>query len=166
MHDLTCTSPGKQIHIVHTTVAGAISLGDYLEAGSIVFLFTLADWLESRSSDKVIIGMYFCIITTRAIIPKNGVQARMAISSVANLAPQVAFLADNGLKVPVAEVAVGSRLSVKSGDQVPIDGLVVFGKSAVDESSLTGESMLVDKEAGATVWAGTLNITGSAFLYF
>lgn len=119
-------------------VAGAISLGDYLEAGSIVFLFTLADWLESRSSDK----------------------ARMAISSVANLAPQVAFLADNGLKVPVAEVAVGSRLSVKSGDQVPIDGLVVFGKSAVDESSLTGESMLVDKEAGATVWAGTLNITG------
>eukprot|EP00250_Pteridium_aquilinum_P021417 c25117_g1_i1 orf=513-2813(+) len=119
-------------------VAGAISLGDYLEAGSIIFLFTLADWLESRSSDK----------------------ARMAISSVASLAPQIAYLADNGLKVPVAEVALGSRLSVKAGDQVPVDGVVIFGKSAVDESSLTGESMLVEKTAGATVWAGTLNITG------
>ncbi|MCO5601244.1 hypothetical protein L7F22_055363 [Adiantum nelumboides] len=119
-------------------VAGAIFLGDYLEAGSVVFLFTLADWLESRSSDK----------------------ARKALASVVSLAPQIAVLADSGAKVPVAEVAVGSILSVKAGEHVPIDGIVIFGKSAMDESNLTGESVLVGKEVGATVWAGTLNITG------
>lgn len=124
--------------LVLIAVAGAIFLRDYLEAGSVVFLFTLADWLETRSSDK----------------------ARMAISSVVSLAPEVAVLADSGIKVPVAKVAVGSILSVKAGEKVPIDGVVIFGKSAVDESSLSGESMPVQKEAGATVWAGTLNMTG------
>ncbi|KAI5061521.1 hypothetical protein GOP47_0024026 [Adiantum capillus-veneris] len=119
-------------------VGGAVFLGDYLEAGSVVFLFTLADWLESRSSDK----------------------ARMALASVVRLAPQIAILVDSGTKVPVAEVEVGSILSVKAGELVPIDGIVIFGKSAVDESSLSGESVLVQKEVGATVWAGTLNITG------
>ncbi|KAI5080632.1 hypothetical protein GOP47_0003815 [Adiantum capillus-veneris] len=119
-------------------VAGSIGLGDYVEAGFIVFLFTLADWLESRSTDK----------------------ARMAISSVANLAPQHAVLADTGLKISVAEVKVGTKLSVKAGESIPIDGIVVSGRSSVDESSLTGESFPVEKEVGGSVWAGTINLTG------
>ena len=84
----------------------------------------------------------------------------MALASVAKLAPQHAFLADNGLKVPVAEVIVGTRITVKAGDLVPIDGCVVSGKSTIDESSLTGEPLPVEKVAGATVWAGTMNLTG------
>ena len=84
----------------------------------------------------------------------------MAIAAVANLAPQHAFLADDGLKVPVGEVTVGTRIAVKAGDLVPIDGSVVSGKSTIDESSLTGEPLAVEKVAGATVWAGTLNLTG------
>lgn len=119
-------------------VAGSIALGDYVEAGLIVFLFTLADWLESRSTDK----------------------ARMAISSVANLAPQNAVLADTGARIAVSEVKVGTRLSVKAGESIPIDGVVVSGGSSVDESSLTGESFPVEKEVGASVWAGTINLTG------
>ncbi|KAH7293616.1 hypothetical protein KP509_28G033300 [Ceratopteris richardii] len=119
-------------------VAGAIALGDYLEAGSVVFLFTLADWLESRSSDK----------------------ARMAISSVASLAPQFAVLADSGVKVPVAKVNIGSILSVKAGENVPIDSVVRFGKGSADESTLTGESTLVEKHVGDSVWAGTLIVSG------
>ena len=79
----------------------------------------------------------------------------MAIAAVANLAPQHAFLADVGLKVPVGEVIVGTRIAV-----VPIDGSVLSGKSTIDESSLTGEPLAVEKVAGATVWAGTLNLTG------
>ncbi|KAI5084428.1 hypothetical protein GOP47_0000597 [Adiantum capillus-veneris] len=119
-------------------VAGSIALGDYLEAGLIVFLFALAEWLESRSSDR----------------------ARLAISSVASLAPQSAILAETGARVNVSEVKVGTRLAVKAGESIPIDGTVVSGRSAVDESSLTGESLPVEKEAGTRVWAGTINMTG------
>lgn len=84
----------------------------------------------------------------------------MAISSVAKLAPQNATLADTGLRVTVAEIKVGTRLSVKAGESIPIDGIVVSGRSAVDESSLTGESFPVEKEGGGRVWAGTTNLTG------
>ncbi|KAH7352087.1 hypothetical protein KP509_19G029500 [Ceratopteris richardii] len=119
-------------------VAGSVGLGDYIEAGFIIFLFTLADWLESRSMDK----------------------ARMALSSVAKMAPQYAVLADSGLSIPVAEVMIGTTLSVKAGESIPIDGIVISGRTSVDESSLTGESYPVEKEVGASVWAGTINISG------
>ncbi|KAL3700093.1 hypothetical protein R1sor_018115 [Riccia sorocarpa] len=118
-------------------VGGAIALGDYLEAGSIAFLFTLADWLESRSSDK----------------------AREAISTVADLAPRSAVLMD-GQKVAVEDVSIGTLLAVKAGELIPIDGEVVSGKSSVDESNITGESMPVEKAEGALVWAGAMNLSG------
>ncbi|KAH9321623.1 hypothetical protein KI387_016262 [Taxus chinensis] len=119
-------------------VAGAIGLGNYLEAGSIVFLFSLAEWLESRSSDK----------------------ARLAIASVINLAPQTAVIEESGLRVPVKDVEINTLISVKAGEIIAIDGIVVSGRSSVDESSLTGESLPVEKEVGANVWAGTMNLTG------
>lgn len=119
-------------------VAGSIALQDYLEAGTIVFLFTLAEWLESRSSDK----------------------ARAAIASVMNLAPQTAIIEGSGVRVPVEDVEINSLLSVKAGDIIPIDGIIMSGKSSVDESSLTGESLPVEKNVGANVWAGTMNLTG------
>ena len=79
---------------------------------------------------------------------------------VASLAPQDAVLADNEQRVPVAEIKVGTRISVKAGELIPIDGVVASGRSAVDESSLTGESFPVEKEVGGRVWAGTINLTG------
>ncbi|KAL3685647.1 hypothetical protein R1sor_003669 [Riccia sorocarpa] len=118
-------------------VGGAIALGDYLEAGSIAFLFTLADWLESRSSDK----------------------AREAISTVADLAPRSAVLMD-GHKVAVEDVSIGTLLAVKAGELIPIDGEVVSGKSSVDESNITGESRPIEKAEGALVWAGAVNLSG------
>jgi Cd2+/Zn2+-exporting ATPase len=119
-------------------VSGTIGLGDYLEGGTIVFLFTLAEWLESRSSDK----------------------ARAEISSVMNLAPQTAVIEESGAKVSVKDVAINTVLSVKAGETIPLDGVVVSGSSSVDESSLTGESLPAEKEGGANVWAGTMNLTG------
>src|SRR5438132_4711203 len=63
--------------------------------------------------------------------------------------------------VPLADVHVGDRLRVRPGEKVPVDGVVVEGQSAVDESMLTGEPMPVEKTAGARVTGGTLNTTGS-----
>ena len=79
---------------------------------------------------------------------------------MASLAPQDAVLADNETRVPVAEIKIGTRICVKAGELIPIDGVVASGRSAVDESSLTGESFPIEKEVGERVWAGTINITG------
>ncbi len=87
-----------------------------------------------------------------------------AIRALLGLAPKTARrLGPDGREadVPLADVHVGDRLRVRPGEKVPVDGVVVEGGSAVDESMLTGEPMPVEKTAGARVTGGTLNTTGS-----
>jgi Cu+-exporting ATPase len=87
-----------------------------------------------------------------------------AIRALLNLAPKTArrIRADGAdEEVPLDQVQIGDRLRVRPGDSVPVDGVVLDGKSAVDESMVTGESMPVEKEPGAQVIAGTINGTGS-----
>lgn len=119
-------------------VAGAIALKDYSEAGFIVFLFTIAEWLETRASRKATAGM----------------------SALMSMAPQNAILAETGQIVACQDVKINTTIAVKAGEVVPIDGVVVDGRSEIDESTLTGESFPVSKQAGSQVWAGTLNIDG------
>ncbi|XP_044962373.1 cadmium/zinc-transporting ATPase HMA2-like [Hordeum vulgare subsp. vulgare] len=119
-------------------VAGAVALKDYSEAGFIVFLFTTAEWLETRASCKATAGM----------------------SSLMSMAPQNAVLAETGQVVAAQDVKVNTVIAVKAGEVVPIDGVVVEGRSEVDEQTLTGESFPVAKQTDSQVWAGTLNIDG------
>ena len=87
-----------------------------------------------------------------------------AIRALLDLAPKTALrvLKDGGTEtVPLASVKVGDVLRVRPGDKVPIDGTVIEGRSAVDESMLTGEPVPVEKVAGDRVTGGTLNGTGS-----
>jgi len=87
-----------------------------------------------------------------------------AIRALLDLAPKTALrvLPDGKTEtVPLANVKVGDVLRVRPGDKVPIDGTVVDGRSAVDESLLTGEPVPVEKQAGDRVTGGTLNGTGS-----
>ncbi|XP_066374400.1 cadmium/zinc-transporting ATPase HMA2-like isoform X1 [Miscanthus floridulus] len=119
-------------------VSGAIALKDYSEAGFIVFLFTTAEWLETRASHKATAGM----------------------SSLMSMTPQKAVLAETGEVVAAQDVKVNTVIAVKAGEVVPIDGVVVDGRSEVDESTLTGESFPVAKQPDSQVWAGTLNIDG------
>ena len=87
-----------------------------------------------------------------------------AIKALLTLAPKTAHrLRADGSdeEVPLEQVAVGDRLRVRPGDRVPVDGEVTDGASAVDESMVTGESLPVDKPAGAKVIGGTLNGRGS-----
>ncbi|KAH7688010.1 Zinc-exporting ATPase protein [Dioscorea alata] len=119
-------------------VGGAIALRDYEEAGFIVFLFTIAEWLETMASHKATAGM----------------------SALMSMAPQKAILAETGQIVDARDVKVDTILAVKAGEVIPIDGIVVDGRSEVDERTLTGESFPVAKQVESQVWAGTLNIDG------
>jgi P-type Cu+ transporter len=87
-----------------------------------------------------------------------------AIRALLNLAPKTArrIRADGGDEdVPLEAVQVGDRLRVRPGDSVPVDGVVLEGRSAIDESMVTGESMPVEKAPDAKVIGGTINGTGS-----
>jgi Cu+-exporting ATPase len=90
-----------------------------------------------------------------------------AIRSLLNLTPKIARrLRDDGSdeEVLLEQVQIGERLRVRPGDSVPVDGAVIDGHSAVDESMVSGESMPVEKQPGAKVSAGTLNGTGSVIV--
>jgi Cu+-exporting ATPase len=86
-----------------------------------------------------------------------------AIRALVNLAPAMARRVTDGgdREVPLGDVQIGDRLRVRPGDRVPVDGVVVSGESAVDESMVTGESMPVEKPPGARVIGGTVNGTGA-----
>ncbi|CAD6220587.1 unnamed protein product [Miscanthus lutarioriparius] len=118
--------------------AGAVALGDYAEAGAIVFLFTAAEWLETLACTKASAGM----------------------SSLMSMVPPMVVLAETGEVVSVRDVGVGTVVAVRAGEVVPVDGVVVDGQSEVDESSLTGESFPVPKLPPSEVWAGTMNLDG------
>jgi Cu+-exporting ATPase len=87
-----------------------------------------------------------------------------AIKALLDLAPKTARRIDSSgtdRDVALDEMAVGDRLRVRPGEKVPVDGIIVEGRSSLDESMVTGESMPVGKEAGASVIAGTMNRSGS-----
>ncbi|MGN0573152.1 MAG: heavy metal translocating P-type ATPase [Acutalibacteraceae bacterium] len=113
----------------------------YFESAAMILtLITVGKTLEARSKGK----------TTSAL---NG---------LINLAPKTATLIIDGEEksVPVSEVAKGSIFAVRPGESIPVDGIVIEGESAVDESALTGESIPVDKAAGDSVSAATINQSG------
>lgn len=86
-----------------------------------------------------------------------------AIKKLMGLAPKTAIILQNGAEqeIPIDEVEIGDILAVKPGAKIPVDGTVVDGRTAVDESMLTGESMPVDKKAGDAVYAASLNTNGA-----
>ncbi|KAI6682604.1 hypothetical protein NL676_036485 [Syzygium grande] len=124
--------------LVLVAVIGTIAMRDYLEAGTIVFLFTSAEWLESRASHK----------------------ANAEMSALMSIAPRTAEIAETGEVVNVDEIKLNTVVAVKAGEVIPIDGVVVDGKSEVDERTLTGESFPVSKHKDSSVWAGTINLNG------
>jgi Cu+-exporting ATPase len=90
-------------------------------------------------------------------------QTSGAIRALLDLAPKTARRVngdESEEEVPLDVIAVGDRLRVRPGEKIPVDGELIEGRSAIDESMVTGESMPVTKEVGAKVIAGTLNTTG------
>lgn len=118
---------------------GALALGEFAEAAAVVFLFALSEWLEVRATSR----------------------ARRALSAIVHLRPEKANLvhpvSHELIVVPASTVPVGALVSVKTGDKIPCDGVVVEGRSTVDESSLTGESRPIRKGPEDKVSGGTVN---------
>ncbi|HJI72373.1 MAG TPA: heavy metal translocating P-type ATPase [Coriobacteriaceae bacterium] len=127
---------------VHEAMMTAMDNLYFESAGTILSLVTVGKYLETRSKSKT-----------------GG-----AIEALIDLAPKTAtVVADDGTEttVDVDSILPGQVLRVRPGESIPVDGVVLEGSSAVDESALTGESIPVEKTAGATVNAATVNRTGS-----
>jgi Cd2+/Zn2+-exporting ATPase len=130
------------IHVLMlVAVAGAVVLGEWSEAASVVFLFALAQHLESRAMER----------------------ARGAIRALMDLAPAEALVrrAGRDLRLSVDDVRVGDLVVVRPGEKVPLDGVVRSGVSHVNQAPVTGESLPVEKQDGDEVFGGTINGRGA-----
>jgi Cu+-exporting ATPase len=128
------------LYSLYETIAGGHEV--YFEAAAVIIaLILLGRTLEARARGK----------------------ASQAIRGLMDLQPPSARIIRDGVEVelPVEEVRVGDVVVVRPGERIPVDGSVLEGESAVDESMLTGESLPVDKHAGDAVFAGTMNRSGS-----
>jgi Cd2+/Zn2+-exporting ATPase len=122
-------------------VVGATIIGEWSEGATVTFLFAFAQILEARSMDR----------------------ARNAIRALMDLAPPEAVVRRNGheTRVRVDDVGVGEIVLVKPGEKIPLDGVVVSGRSPVNQAPITGESLPVEKASGDEVFGGTINGYGA-----
>ena len=128
--------------LMSVAVTGAMAIGEWPEAALVMVLFALAELIESRSLDR----------------------ARSAVRNLMAMAPEVATAQQEDgswAEMLARKVGVGSIVRVGPGERVPLDGVVTDGNSAVNQAPITGESMPVVKGPGASVFAGTVNGTGS-----
>ncbi len=121
-------------------ITGAIAIGEWSEAATVVFLSGIGNYLQEYTLGKT----------------------RQSIRSLMELTPPYARVLRNGqeLRLPVEDITIGEVILVKPGEMVPLDGRVQCGSSAVNQASITGESIPVDKQTGDDVYAGTMNMQG------
>lgn len=127
--------------LVALAVIAAFAIGKYVEAGTVAFIMLLAELLETRTA----------------------LGARAAIESLIKLTPTTAqkLMPDgNEIQTAVSQLKAGDIVRVRPGDNIPADGQIVRGISTVNEATITGESLPVDKVVGMQVFAGTTNLTG------
>jgi Cd2+/Zn2+-exporting ATPase len=126
--------------LMSLAATGAIIIGKWPEAAMVIFLFAIAEAIETLSLERV----------------------RNAIKSLATLAPEFAEVkVDNDWQEqPVAAVTIGSRIRIRTGSRVPLDARVESGRAALDQAPITGESLPVDKQAGDTLFAGSIVTDG------
>lgn len=127
--------------LMSIAVTGAVLLGEWPEAAMVMSLFALAEYIEARSLDR----------------------ARHAVDGLLSLTPEeVDVLDETGQwqQQPAQSVAAGSLIKVLPGARIGLDGVVEQGASSVNQASITGESIAVEKKAGDTLYAGTVNGMG------
>lgn len=126
--------------LVSIAAIGALIIGEYWEAAAVTFLFAIGHALEAGTMNKT----------------------RSALAELVAVAPDVAVVLREGtqVEVPAAQVRQDETVLVKNGAKVPVDGVVIAGTGALDEASITGESIPVEKSDGDQVYAGTISRSG------
>ncbi len=128
--------------LMSIAVTGALVLQQWPEAAMVMVLFTIAELIEAKSLDR----------------------ARNAIKGLMQLAPDMATVRQfdgSWQDVGANSVKVGALVRIKPGERIGLDGIIVTGRSTVDQAPITGESLPVDKMDGDPVFAGTINGAGS-----
>lgn len=127
--------------LMFVAVAGAMALQQWSEGASVVFLFALAQLLETRAMER----------------------ARGAIRALMDLAPAEAIVRRDGVEapVPVDGIRIGDTVIIRPGEKFALDGTVSAGSSHVNQAPVTGESLPVEKMPGDEVFAGTINGRGA-----
>ena len=126
--------------LVTIATIGAFLLGDGAEGASLIILFFLAEYLEEYSLDR----------------------SKRSISKLINLNPSKAIVKKekDEIEVDVKNIDIGDTVLVKPGDKIPVDGIISYGKTSVNQSSITGESLAVSKKEGDEVYSSTINEEG------
>ena len=127
--------------LVALASVGAVALGDWSEAATVIFLFMLGEAIEDFTLSRTM---------------------RSVDALLATIPTSAQVLDLDGLETPtlIEQVPVGAIVAVRPGERIPVDGVVVRGTSAVDEAALTGESLPLDRALGDPVFGGTLNRNG------
>jgi Zn2+/Cd2+-exporting ATPase len=126
--------------LVSVAAIGAVIIGNFWEAAAVTFLFAIGHALEAATLNKT----------------------RSALAELVAVAPDSAIVVRDGeqQEIAAAQVRMGEVVLVKNGAKVPVDGQVVSGTGALDEASITGESIPVEKAEGDQVFAGTVSRSG------
>ncbi|KJR99010.1 MAG: ATPase P [Desulfobulbaceae bacterium BRH_c16a] len=126
--------------LVSLAIVATLVQGEFLTAAVIGFIMTLGSLIEEAIGES----------------------SRKSIEALARMTPEEATLLEGAATrtVPVSQIRVDDRLLVKPGDRIPVDGIIISGTTAVDESSITGESIPRTRKQGDTVLASTLNYNG------
>jgi Cd2+/Zn2+-exporting ATPase/Cu+-exporting ATPase len=126
--------------LMSIAIIAALSIREFSAALLIVFFMNIAHFLEGFTVRK----------------------SRQAVDELTKLVPKTARIktGESEVEIPVDEVRIGDVVVVRPGERVPIDGIVLRGRSSVDQSSITGESIPAEKNVGDVVFAGTINQLG------
>ena len=127
--------------LVSIAIVASIIIGEVFAAGEIATIMAIGGFLEEYTVSKT--------------------QGR--IKELVNMTPQVAVRIRNGKeeRILASEVQIGDILKVLPGESIPTDGRIINGETSIDQSTLTGESIPVDKKANDDVYSGTINLYGS-----
>lgn len=126
--------------LVTIAVTGAVIIGEYWEAAAVTFLFMLGDYLEARTIDKT----------------------RSSIKGLLALAPDITRVIRNNVEVEIDpdEVIKGDIVLVKPGEKISIDGVIIEGFASINQATITGESIPINKTIGDEVFSGTIVESG------
>ncbi|SFG12965.1 Cd2+/Zn2+-exporting ATPase [Desulfotomaculum arcticum] len=126
--------------LVSLAIIASVLIGEYLPAALVSLIMVLGSLMEQFTAQK----------------------ARSAIDSLIRISPEQATVMREGVEVsvPVREIKLGDQVLIRPGEKIPVDGRVVHGQASLDQASLTGESLPVDKTVGDLVYAGSTSYSG------